>query len=163
MHSEDAQACPVCGMQVEAAAYATEYHGMFYHFCSQQCRDTFASHPGLYSVKGGKAHTEVSKHRRLRLAQACDAATAQTVTAQLQALMGVKEVRIEGGWLTLHYDLLQVTLAQVEAALQKAAVRLHDGWWQGLKRAWLRNTEATELDNLTAAPGACCNRPPPRG
>src|SRR3989338_1338586 len=39
---------PVCHMQVPAASFATEYLGINYDFCSEQCRDRFHANPHLY-------------------------------------------------------------------------------------------------------------------
>jgi len=42
---------PVCGMSIDpdAAAAHTEHDGVTFHFCSQNCRDTFAADPGKYA------------------------------------------------------------------------------------------------------------------
>jgi len=76
--------------------------------------------------------------------------------------MGAKEVQVNGRSLLVSYDLLQLTSAQVENALRATAIILDDGWWQRVRRAWIRDTERNELNNLAARPAACCNRAPPR-
>ncbi len=45
---------PVCGMEVspESAAASTEFEGVTYHFCSQNCKDSFLAAPEQY-VKAG--------------------------------------------------------------------------------------------------------------
>ncbi|ALP53775.1 hypothetical protein Tel_11885 [Candidatus Tenderia electrophaga] len=154
--------CPICGMKVDSGRLTVEYHKMFFHFCSEQCRETFNDRPALYSGRRAKERGEVVKRRRLRLAESLDSETAQAVTEYLQAMMGVKESHVVGRWLMVRYDLLQLTLAQIERALHEVDVKLDNGWWQNSKRGWARHTEENELNNLVATPGACCNRPPPR-
>jgi Cu+-exporting ATPase len=41
---------PVCGMQIEPAQAAaqTTYQGQTYHFCSQECKNTFDKAPQKY-------------------------------------------------------------------------------------------------------------------
>ena len=154
--------CPVCGMMVRNGQYALEHQKMFFHFCSEQCRDTFQARPGLYIGQRAKECGEIIKHRRLRLAEAPDPDTSRVITECLQASMGVKDCRLNGRFLAIRYDLLQVTLAQVERALGELRVTLDNGWWPRFRRAWSRDTEQNELDNLASPPSACCNRPPPR-
>src|SRR6476659_3244413 len=45
---------PVCGMRIEAgdAAATAEYEGQTYYFCSEGCRQLFASNPSVYGVRG---------------------------------------------------------------------------------------------------------------
>jgi len=63
--------------------------------------------------------------------------------------------------LVIHYDLLLLTLMQLEGMLVERGFQLDNGWWSRFRRGWLRNTETTELDNLAMPEGACCSRPPP--
>jgi len=153
--------CPVCGMNVDGE-FPLEYHKMFFYFCTEQCRETFKEHPGLYSGKRAKEHGEVIKHRMLRLTKALDAETSLAVTECLRGLMGLKELQLDGCSLAIRYDLLCVTLAQIEQALNELGVTLDNGWWRRFRRGWIHNAEQNELDNLASPPGACCNRPPPR-
>lgn len=160
---DTAESCPVCGMRTEdwTGNHSAEYHKMYFHFCSEQCRDTFQAHPALYSSKRAKAAGEIIKSRRLRLATSLDSQAAATVCAGLQQLMGLKDAQVDGRWLKLRYDLLQLTLLQIENALCRMDVSLDDGWWQRQRRSWAREAESNELDNLASSPAACCNRPPP--
>lgn len=153
--------CPVCGMKGEPEDYRLEYHKIFFHFCSAQCRETFVSHPGLYTGIRAHEHGEILKRRKLRLTKALDPDAAEAVTEYLHVLMGIKEAEAEGCWLTIHYDLLQLTLAQIETTLEHVDIKLDNGWWQRLRRSEIRNSEENELGNLAAPRGACCNHPPP--
>lgn len=153
--------CPVCGMKVGAGPFTLEYHKMIIHFCSEQCRETFKTHPGLYNSKQDKDRVEVIKRRRMRLSGPLDPEAVQAITEYLQALMGVKEIHLEGRSLLIRYDLLQLTLMQIERSLNEVDIELDNSWWQRLRRSWTHNTEKNELDNLASTPGTCCNRPPP--
>lgn len=154
--------CPVCGMKVGAGLFTLEYHKIFFHFCSEQCRETFRAHPGLYNVNQAKERNEIIKRRKLLIAEAPDSETSRAIAEYLQAMMGVKEVRLEGRVLLIHYDLLQQTLAQIVRSLREIDIKLDDGWWQKLRRSLACNTEENELHNLAATPRACCNHLPPR-
>jgi len=153
--------CPVCDMETGTGQYALEYRKMFFHFCTEQCRETFLAHPGLYSGNRVREYGEIIKNRTLYLAKSLDVDTQQAASEYLQGLMGIKDIQAVGRKFTLRYDLLQLTLAQVEKALSQVNVQLDNGWWQRLRRNWVRNIEANELENLAINPSACCNRPPP--
>lgn len=160
MSKDSSERCPVCGMQVDGEQrYTQAYQKMWFHFCSEQCRETFRQRPELYSGKRAREHGAVIKCRRLRLAAPPVPAVVETT---LRELMGVTALRFDGATLTLRYDLLQVTLAQIERALAAAGVALDDGLWQRLSRGWIHHTEENELNNLAAPSAACCNRPPAR-
>jgi len=153
--------CPVCGPNA-STAHAAEYHKMLFHFCSEQCRENFQAHPGLYSGKRPTDTAAVIKHRKLRLARALKSTAAEALSAHLRSITGVKEVSAQESRLAIRYDLLQLTLTQIERALDRRGFPLDSGWWQKLRRAWMRTTEENELDNLATPASACCNRPPPR-
>jgi YHS domain-containing protein len=161
MNGDLTACCPVCGMQVDSVKYKTQYHKMVFHFCSEQCLETFEAKPQLYVSMAVEKRAPVLKRRKLRLARPCSPEAKKTVEARLLELMGVTDVHIQDDCIEVGYDLLQVTLVQIEQALSELNAQLDGGWWQRLRLGWLRNTEENELDNLSRGPGACCNRPPP--
>ena len=161
--SEDRnELCPVCRMTIENDDHSMEHHKSFYHFCSEQCRETFQSRPRLYIGKQVKETGEVIKRRRLQLSTAITPQATDNVLQQIKKLMGVKEIHLQDRCLIIRYDLLQLNLSQLEAVLVKMEIELDKGWWHKLTRAWINNSEQNELGNLAAPRGACCNRPPPR-
>jgi YHS domain-containing protein len=162
MNNSKAMQCPVCGMQLDDEPYSAEYLKMTFHFCSEQCRENFLDHPGLYSSGRARQHGGIIKRRRLRLSTHLPREDAELVKQRLRAMMGVHEIEIEGWRLTIRYDLLQLKLAQIEKAFEAMDAGLDNGWWQRLRRAWVHNTETNELNNISAGQGACCSRPPPR-
>ena len=144
---------PVCHMQVPAASFATEYLGINYAFCSEQCRDRFHANPHLYmGFPGRKAPAqegvEVVKCRKIRLACPLDTAQSRQIYDALTDMMGVRNVHIDGGKLEIKYDLIQVTEEQIENKLASVGATLGQGWADRLKRAFIHFEEEFEIDNL---------------
>jgi YHS domain-containing protein len=149
---------PVCQMLVPPDQYAVNYLGMDFAFCSQQCKDRFLANPHLYIGVPGKgapkqAGQEVIKRRRLRLESPLSESAAQQIVEHLLAMMGVYAVDIDGEDVTITYDLLQATAAQIEATLQQAGARLGEGWGEQLRRAFIDYLEETEVASLEARSG----------
>ena len=153
--------CPVCGRKLETVAYPYEHHKVLLTFCSAQCRENFQAHPILYTRQRTEPLDRIIKRRKLRLSKSLAPATVKDVTEILQATIGVESVSIKADTLIIHYDLLLLTLMQLERLLEAQGISLADGWWHHLRRGWWHNTEATELDNLAMPEAACCSRPPP--
>ena len=151
--------CPVCGMAEEAGVPSLEYHKMYFHFCSEQCRKMFIAHPKLYRSMVGKERKEIIKRRTILLAKPLDTEVSERVVSYLKGMMGVKEVMIESDKVYIDYDLLQVTEKQIEKALIEMGEQLGSGWLNNLRRGWVHNSEKNELDNLAASVN-CCNRKP---
>ena len=154
--------CSVCGMKTEAEIPSVEHHKMYFHFCSEQCRETFVAHPGLFITQAGKEQSAILKRRTMRLAEPLDNDATALLIPSLMEMMGVKEVVVEGDKLHITYDLMQVTEMQIEKTLVEVGVQLGGGWLELLCRAWVHNSEETELDSLAAPTAPCFNRPPPR-
>lgn len=154
--------CPVCNMEVNDDRFTLEYLKSVYRLCSEQCLETFNTRPALYTGTLVKSVGKVIKRRKIHLKTPIKDDLAGSVTDYLTTLMGVEEVHLKGRILFIHYDLLQLTLKQLETFLSKKEVQLDTTWWQRIQRAWIHNTEENELYNLALPQGACCNRPPPR-
>lgn len=150
---------PVCQMLVSPDQNTINYQGMDFAFCSPQCKERFLANPHLYiGVPGEKAPKQagevVVKRRRMCLEEPLSATAAKQVTAHLLAMMGVYSVEIAGEGLTITYDLLQATAAQIEAALQQAGAHLGGGWGERLHRAFVHYLEETEVANRELQPGS---------
>lgn len=150
---------PVCQMLVAPDQNAITYQGMDFAFCSPQCKERFLANPHLYiGIPGEKAPKqegqEVIKRRRLRLDRPLSKPEAQQVTEQLRAMMGVYAVDIEAADLTITYDLLQATAAQIEATLQQAGACMGAGWGERLRRAFVHYLEETEVASREVQPGS---------
>lgn len=148
---------PVCGMEVEPHRFETVYAGIHFAFCSEQCRQRFAAHPHLYiGVPGEKAPkqtgAELLKRRRFRLDTPLTAQGTAILKEELGAMMGVKELEIQGDVVTITYDLLQATAEQLEARMVEAGVRLGEGWAERLRRGFVHYQEENEVGNLEVQP-----------
>ena len=144
---------PVCGMEVAPAQFETIFEGLHYAFCSEQCRQRFATNPHLYiGVPGEKAARqkgeELLKRRRFQLDTPLAAENAATLTEALGAMMGVKAVEIDGNTVALTYDLIQVTAEQLEAKMGEVGARLGAGWAERLRRGFVHYMEECEVGNL---------------
>jgi len=134
---------------------------MNFRFCSEQCRETFAAHPSLYSTKVGKERSEILKRRSMRLAKPLDNEVTELIVPYLTEMMGVKEVVVEDSKVHITYDLLQVTEMQIEKALIEVGIQLGGGWLERICHGWVHDSEEIELDNLAAPPALLPNRAPP--
>lgn len=152
----------MCGMRAEAEVSSVAYHKLVFHFCSEQCRETFEATPQLYASGVIEKRTPLLKTRKLRLAKQCDADEVKVLETYLLEMMGVTDAHIQGDYLQISYDMLQVTLVRIEQLLNKIEAGLDNSWWQRLRRGWVHNAEENELGNLARGTGACCNRSPPR-
>ncbi|NQY26291.1 MAG: YHS domain-containing protein [Piscirickettsiaceae bacterium] len=153
--------CHVCGMKPDSSIPSLEYHKMYFHFCSQQCRDTFNAHPSLYSVKIEKQQKHILKRRIMTLATPLDQDSNELLKTNLTEMMGIKDVSIEDNKVSISYDLLQVTRQQIENRLAEIGIKLGNDWMERLRRAWVHDSEENELDNL-AAPIHYYHRPAPK-
>ena len=154
--------CPVCGMKTKADVPSVEHHKMYFHFCSEQCRETFVAHPVLYSTKVGKQRNEILKRRTMRLAEPVNDEVVELIIPYLTAVMGVQEVIVEGDKVNITYDLLQVTESQIEKVLHEIGLQLGGSWLEVLRRGWVHNSEEIELENLAAPPAPHYNHTPPQ-
>ncbi|OGV78195.1 MAG: hypothetical protein A3I83_01600 [Methylotenera sp. RIFCSPLOWO2_02_FULL_45_14] len=155
---------PVCHMQVPASSFDTEYSGMKFAFCSEQCRDRFLANPHLYiGFPGQKAPAqegvEVVKYRKIRLACPLDATQSQQIHDALTSMMGVQDVHIDGDNLEISYGLIQITEEQIENKLVSVGASLGQGWTDRLKRAFIHFEEESEVGNLEVTKSKkCCHQ-----
>lgn len=145
--------CPVCDMQVMTDDFQMSYQGMDFHFCSVQCSDRFRTNPHLYVGRAGHPSVKqqvdvVLKQRSLHLGRPLSETQAEQLSSALHDMMGIKAIHIEGDRLQITYDLLQVTVQQIEKIIEQAGNVLGHGWGSTLKRAFIHYLEETELDNL---------------
>ena len=153
--------CAVCSTPVGLEECVVEHHKVYYHLCTDQCKETFLARPRLYIGKPGAERPVKMKLRTLKLVDPVSQQSAGLITEQLMALKGVKNVTIESNLIHVTYDLLQVTEQRIEERLNHTDAKLGSGWLERLGRAWIHYSEDTELDNMAAIPAPCCNQPPP--
>ena len=158
MTEEIINICPVCDMLGKFNTETIQHNKKTLHFCSEQCKETFVAHPTLYLGKADRGKD--IKRRTLHMAEPLDAESAEQVTFCLTAMMGVKEVTVDGEKVHITYDLLQVTEKVIEKALADAELPLSKSWLERLHRAWVQGNEASELENLLVKPAPGCHRMP---
>lgn len=166
---------PVCGMMVNESENQLLYRGVGYAFCSQQCRERFASAPGLYVGHHGMLAPKqkgiaLIKRRVIELGVALPRARFAELKAALLSMMGVIAVRpVTGGsherrelqWIRsqplvsndvegaeIRYDLLQATAIQLERRIVELDATLSNRWGERLRRDFIHYLEQCELDDL---------------
>ena len=147
---------PVCHMVVSETSFPIEYEGIHYAFCSAQCKDRFQANPHLYiDLHGKKAVAQrgkvIIKQRRMILSAPLDSEQSKLVKRALLAMMGVKDVCIEGITIKLQYDLMQMNADQIAEKLELIGTGLGDGWMERLKLIFINYQEECEIGNLEVA------------
>ncbi|MDF1588085.1 MAG: hypothetical protein P1P93_02870 [Gammaproteobacteria bacterium] len=146
--------CPVCEMLVSDNAFSIKFRGLDLWFCSQQCLDRFNQRPSLYigDPKHGKAAkqhgTKVQKHRRIRLELPDNDEFKTKLLEGLNSLMGITQTRINQNVLEIEYDLVQVSLEDVEQFILASGVNIEQSWLDKVHDALVHFSEEGQLDNL---------------
>jgi hypothetical protein len=162
-------------MMVGERENQVEYRGVGYAFCSHQCRERFASAPGLYVgrrrwLAPKQKGMEVIKRRRMVLGVPITPMQFVGLKGALLSMMGVIAVRavetmsdgchdpqrFESGTpmtprieaVEISYDLLQATAKQLECKFVEPIAALSNGWGQKLQRDFIHYLENCELDDL---------------
>jgi len=151
MKEQDKVKDPVCGMWVAKHDHEASYQQMPFAFCSEQCRTRFLAYPHLYIGYPGAAAPKQEgkvafKRRRVHLQQALSVEGEVIIDRMLRDLMGVTSVAVAGDSIEITYDLLQVSLKELEAALVETGARLGKGWAERLRRALINASEETEIN-----------------
>jgi len=157
MKHDEKTNCPVCGMAVGYRQNEVVYQQMHFAFCSEQCAARFVAHPHLYIGYPGRAAPKQEgkvafKRRRLRLQQPLSAEGQVLVDELLRGLMGVTTITVASDSIEITYDLLQVSLEELESVLSEAGARLGGSWTERLRRALIHESEETEIEAREAAP-----------
>lgn len=151
--TEEVSIDPVCHMVVQNAAFATEYGGEHYAFCSAQCKERFLANPHLYVGFPGRdapaqEGKQVIKRRSLLLSAPLDAKQAEEVKRALLEMKGIRAVGVDGDKIEIEYDLIIVTAAQIADKLAAIGADLGNGWVDRLKLAFINNLEEIEINSL---------------
>lgn len=157
MNRNELKKCPVCDMVVAGRDHEVTYQNMPFVFCSDQCKARFLAHPRLYIGFPGSAAPKhegrVSLRRRhLRLEQPLSVEGKAILEGALCDVMGIDAVNVVGDRIDITYDLLEVSLEELEAILAGIGARLGGNWGETLRRAWIHESEETELGSLEATP-----------
>jgi len=153
---------PVCHMPVQTTSFPTEYAGIHYAFCSEQCHDRFRSNPHLYiGLPGHKAPVqqgrEVIKRRRFELSTPLNAIQAERVKRALFEMMGMQEICIDGDKIEIQYDLMQATAEQIADKLELIGADLGGSWKGRIRLAFINYLEECEIDSLEVESNKGCH------
>jgi len=140
-------------MMVDKDSYALEYQQREYAFCSLQCRQRFESNPHLYVGRPGHPAPaqhghEILKKRKLKLSEPLSDQHCDLIKLELNNMMGIRAVDFESDCLFISYDLMQVTVKQIEMAIENTGNKLRSDMGTRLRQAFVHYMEETELDNL---------------
>ena len=155
--------CPVCHMTEIDCSLSLNYRGIDYHFCSHQCLERFQSRPQLFvgnpqqGLSAKQMNQEVLKKRHIRFSHVIGDALRNELAAALSGLMGINDWTFESQDLYVIYDLLQVSLEDIEKTIQQAEVKFRGGVLDTLKRGLIHYTEDCELDNIAHLTGGGCH------
>ena len=154
---------PVCGMSVHSDTHTHTYGNIHYAFCSDQCVQRFKENPRLYIGVAGKLSVKqqglsVDKQRLIQLEKIPSAIQSDLIIEKISSLMGVHRVTIEGNKLTVEYDLLQATNAQIEAVIKSLGVALGKSWAQKIRRTMvdiLEENQCSALESNVSTAKSC--------
>ncbi len=146
--------CPVCHMTKINRSLLLNYQGVDHYFCSSQCLDRFKAHPHLFvgDPKHGLSPKQKGqnalKKRRIGFSEPIDEELKAVMEQSLLSLMGIESLLFEETFLYVTYDLLQVSLEEIEAAIDQSPGKLKSGVADRIKRGFIHYSEECELDNL---------------
>lgn len=146
--------CPVCQMSEVDKSLHYNYRGVHHYFCSTQCLTRFKRHPHLfvgepkYDLSVKQKGSEVIKKQKIQLINAIDEKTEMLIRSNLQSLMGVKAVQFLEQSIFVTYDLIQVSLKDIENSIVTIIGKLDGSLTEKIKRGFIHYTEECELENL---------------
>lgn len=130
-----------------------EFQKLEFFFCSNQCQNRFIANPHLYIGHWGRLAAKqrgvcILKNRIIKLKQTIPSEFGIKISTGLSAMMGVKEVSIEGKRIIICYDLIETTSLQIESEIEQLGGYLKDNLVERTKRAFIHYREEVEIDNL---------------
>jgi YHS domain-containing protein len=150
---------PVCGMMVAEGSYPLNHLHIKYAFCSEHCRERFKKWPHLFV--GDPAHglsekqtgKVVRKAHKIKLVNAVDPEKLPELRQSIESLMGVEAADISGDQVVVVYDLVQVSLSDIENTIIAGIGDLREGITDKIRRTFIHYSEECELDNLAHLAG----------
>ncbi len=155
---ENEKICPVCGMNDIDDELWRSYRGIKYKFCSQQCLDRFVAHTGLYSGTPQTGKSEKQKGRveikchKVIFTKAITKDQVEKISNALKSVMGIKRFHVGFKSFSVTYDLVEVSLVEIEHEVEKELGEIHSPLFENIKRGWIHYTEECELENLAHPP-----------
>jgi len=151
------QECLVCHMNVTTNEFKATHHGITYLFCSKQCEHNFGERPRLYLKPPQQT---VLKSHDFKLQETLDTNSQEEVRSLLLGMMGIQSIGMKERTLSIQYNLLEVSAAQIEETLQKEKIILDQSLLSKFKRDLIYYSEKNALELLSEPEGSCCNKPP---
>lgn len=150
--------CPVCRASTINNGLLLTYHGIDFCFCSEQCLQRFKEHPHLFvgDPKHGlspkqKGESLLKKHR-IVFSEPVDSQLKVKLEQSLNSLVGVIALNFEDKlYLYVTYDLLEVSLEQIEKTIESHSAHLSTSMMDRVKRGLIHYSEECELENLEHA------------
>jgi len=90
----------------------------------------------------------ILKSRKLKLDEPLSTGIAKKVLDDIQAMMGINHIEINGDTIYITYDLLQATEAQIEEEIVTSGVSLGNDLTERLRRAFINYMEETHIDSI---------------
>ncbi len=93
-------------------------------FCSQQCVDRFISHPGLYCGRPKTGPSEKQQRRiqikshQIVFSEAISTESIAEISEAVSAMMGVKNLNTNSETVYVTYDLMEVSLEDIEQTIE---------------------------------------------
>lgn len=148
------ECCPVCDATEINAKLEYIFQGVPHHFCSERCQRRFQAYPHLYvgspqyklSIKQ-QGKTVIKRHK-IALDFRLNSALQQQVHKRIANLQGVVDCCIIGRDITVSYDLVRISLKDIEQEAETAGASLRDSLTAKAKRHAIHFGEECELDNL---------------
>ncbi len=103
--------------------------------------------PRLRKSKKQEA-TVVKKAHNIKLKALPYMATREQLTAKLGALMGIESVEVSTGEMSLVYDLLQVSMKNIENIIFQTQGHMKQTMTDKLRKGLIQYSEECELDDL---------------
>lgn len=144
----------VCDAIEISANFEYIFQGVPHHFCSERCQRRFKEYPHLYvgcpqyglSIKQqGKT---VVKRRVISLESCLSHTGQEQLSKHLDELRGVNEYCCNGRKIEVVYDLICISLKDIELVVESVAGALKESVVATSKRHAIHFGEKCELDNL---------------
>ncbi len=88
------------------------------------------------------------KKRNLNLELPNNNESASLLVQALNSLMGVTEAKINQGQLEIEYDLVEVSLEEIEAFIKSTGIHIEQSWLDKIHDSFIHYNEEGQLGNL---------------
>lgn len=146
--------CPVCKMKAVQDDLWRTHLGIKHFFCSQQCVDRFIALSGLYTghpktgpAEKQKGRIQIKRHK-ISFSEPISAQSMAEIQEAVRVMMGVKSLNAHREAIFVTYDLMEVSLEDIEKTVERILGKIDSPMIEHVKRGWIHYTEECELENL---------------